>query len=237
MTESVSIIVPAFNEADSIGDVLDEIFQAMKDFSADWELIVVDDGSTDDTAKVTSEKVDQCKNLRLIRHEQNQGSGGAIRTGIDQAKMDLVIYLPADGQVNPSEIQAYVSAALGADIVLGVRTSRNDYSIRRKAQSFVYLKMVNLFFGQSFRDVNWVHLWRRDKINRIQLRSDGVFMLQEIVCIARKEGWRIVEVPSIYRTRIKGLAKGGSLKSILCTLHDFFTHLVHGPLPLKDRNP
>jgi glycosyltransferase involved in cell wall biosynthesis len=228
MSESVSIVVPAFNEQHTIRPVLTEIVNAMDRFDGGWEIIVVDDASTDQTAPIVTDFSSTNNRVRLITHQNNQGSGGAIRTGLRTSSMTLVIYAPADGQFDPTEIPSYVDAAKNADIVLGIRSSRSDYTLRRKIQSAVYLGLVNTVFRQRYQDVNWVHLWRRVLVSAITPRSRGVFFLQEILCEAKKDNLRIVEIPSTYRPRKGGSAKGGSTKTVLATLFDAGTYLLKG---------
>ncbi|HPQ68251.1 MAG TPA: glycosyltransferase family 2 protein [bacterium] len=216
--ESVSIVIPAFNEEKSLAHVVREVQQALADFPAAYEIIIVDDGSRDRTLELARSLADE--HVRVLSHEQNRGSGQAIRTGLAAATMDLTIFVPADGQFDPKEIVRFAQAAAGYDIVLGYRSHRDSYSIWRKMQSSVYLHLVNFLFGQRFRDVNWVQMWRTQTAGRIELQSSGVFMQQELISRAQRRGMKITEVPSSFLSRTAGLAKGSSSSTIRQTIRE-----------------
>jgi len=216
--ESVSVVIPAFNEEKTLSRVVREVQQTLADYPAAWEIIIVDDGSRDGTPELASTLADD--HVRVLRHEHNRGSGQAIRTGLAAAKMDLTIFVPADGQFDPIEIIRFAQAAEGYDIVLGYRSHRHSYGIWRKIQSSVYLHLVNFLFGQHFRDVNWVQMWRTQTAGRIELQSAGVFMQQELISRALRRGMTITEVPSSFLGRTAGLAKGSSVSTIWQTIRE-----------------
>ena len=225
--ESVSIVIPAFNEADTLRDVVAEIETAMCKYEGDWEIIIVDDGSTDATAAVAGELCND--HTRLVRHDRNRGSGMAIRSGLQQARLDLVVYVPADGQFDPGEIPRFAAAAIdGADIVIGYREHREHYNLVRRCQSVVYVGLVNLLFGQNFRDVNWVHMWRRETAGRLPVQAEGVFMQQELLARARRQGMKVAEVPSAFLRRQGGLAKGSKPTAIFVTIGEMLRFFFHG---------
>lgn len=230
MNESLSIIVPAYNEEGTIIQVLDEIMAAMADYDGDWEVVVVDDGSTDYTVSKTMDYIKSHPPVWLYSHGTNMGSGEAIITGMHRAKYDLAIYVPADGQFDPAEIPEFAAAAKDVDIVVGNRSSRKDYTIRRRIQSYVYLYLVNMFFGQKFRDVNWVHLWRRKCVLDMKLRARGVFLMQEILNIAKANGFKTTQIPSKYRIRKGGKSKVSSFNTVWTTIKEMWTYFIKGPI-------
>jgi len=221
--ESVTVVIPAFNEATTLSAVVADITDAMDDYDGEWEIVIVDDGSTDGTAEVAQSLTGE--RIRLLRHERNRGSGMAIRTGLNDAHCDLVVYVPADGQFDPYEIPRFADAAQNADIVIGARQHREGYGWVRKLQSIVYVRLVNLLFGQNFGDVNWVHMWRRDTAGRLPVKAEGVFMQQELLARARRNGMRVVEVPSEFLRRQGGLAKGSKASVIWITLREMLAYL------------
>lgn len=216
--ESVSVIIPAYNEENSLPQVVREVQQALATYKASYEIIIVDDGSRDKTLQLAQAMTGEY--VRVLRHEQNRGSGQAICTGLQAAAMDLAIFVPADGQFDAKEIPRFAQAAAGFDIVLGYRNHRHSYGWWRKLQSSIYLYMVNFLFNQRFRDINWVQMWRIRTAGRIELQSSGVFMQQELISRARRQGMQITEVPSSFLSRTAGLAKGSSLSTIWQTIRD-----------------
>jgi len=207
----VTVVVPCFNEEETLEPTLDELCGVLDEAPFTWEVLVVDDGSRDRSAEIaTRYQAEREPRVGLLRHRTNQGSGQAIWTGIQAGRGRYVIYVPADGQFDHGEIPMYVAAAEdGADIVIGHRLSRHDYTLYRRASSFVFLQMCNTLFSHQFQDVNWVHLWRREIFDQIDPKSRGVFFLEEILVRTRARGGRVVEVPSVYRPRMGGKAKGG----------------------------
>ncbi len=220
--ESASIIIPAFNEEKSIEKICRACVEALRDREIKFEIIVVDDGSVDNTAACAEKCLENYG--RVIRHAENLGSGMALRTGLGKAKMDLAIFVPADFQFDPCEIPGFVEAAADADVVIGCRGRKRTYGVRRKLQSSVYLRLVNFLFDQDFRDVNWVQMWRMATAGQITLLSKGVFMQQEMLDRARLKGLRIVQIPSEFHRRTQGLAKGSGAATILRTIHELIRY-------------
>ena len=217
----LAIIVPCFNEEDCLADTLDELLATLTMVPFTWEVIVVDDGSRDRSVPIAEEYVKRDARLRVVKHRVNMGSGQAIWTGVQAAQSEFVIYVPADGQFDHGEIPDYVTAAEeGADIVIGHRLSRDDYTLYRRVSSVVFLSLCNNLFDHQFQDVNWVHLWRRSIFQDFEPRSRGVFFLEEILVRARDRGKVVAEVPSVYRPRQGGQAKGGKPSVIVKTIYE-----------------
>lgn len=215
----LSVVIPCYDEEATLRATLDTLVAVLHRAPFTWEVVVVDDGSEDRSAEVTEHYARFEPHVRLLRHSHNQGSGQAIWTGIEGSGGEYVIYVPADGQFDHEEIPRFVAAAdAGADIVIGHRLSRDDYTTYRLLSSFVFLWLCNTLFEHQFQDVNWVHLWRRSVFVRVRPKSRGVFFLEEILVRARDGGARIAEVPSVYRPRQGGQAKGGRPTVILKTI-------------------
>ena len=206
----VTVVVPCYDEETTLEPTLEELVDVLEKARFSWQVIVVDDGSRDRSAEVATRYSEADERVLLVKHRHNMGSGQAIWTGIQHAEGRYVIYVPADGQFDHGEIPMFVQAAEeGADVVIGHRLSRDDYTLYRRASSAVFLWLCNTLFEHQFQDVNWVHLWRREIFVDFEPRSRGVFFLEEILVRARSSGKRVVEVPSLYRPRQGGRAKGG----------------------------
>ncbi|MCL4818591.1 MAG: glycosyltransferase family 2 protein [Vicinamibacteria bacterium] len=229
----LTVVVPAFDEAGNLSVVVEEVARVASALPR-WEVVIVDDASTDATPAEAAALAQRLPGVRWVRHPHNQGSGGAILTGIAEARCELVMYVPADGQFHVPEIAEYVAAAEHADIVIGSRIARSDYSWFRRLSSAVFIRLVDALFDQSFRDVNWVHLWRREVFARVKPRSRGVFMLEEVLVRACRAGFSVTEIDSRYVPRRSGQAKGSNPRTILRTVWDmgrFWLDLRLGRVP------
>lgn len=216
---NISVVVPVYNEENNLLEVLNEIHVNLQKNFNNFEIIIVDDNSSDRSLEIAKKFAQsQAADVSIIQHKKNHGSGKAIYSGIIRAKFDLVMYVPADGQFDCSEIIQYAEAGRNADVVLGVRSDRHDYSLFRKISSFVFISSFNFIFNGKYKDINWIHLWKKDIFKQIQISSDGVFFLGELVAKAKNSGYHIIEIPSVYRVRKSGIAKGGKLKTILKTI-------------------
>lgn len=215
----VTVVVPCFNEETTLRATLVDLVEVLDEAPFSWEVIVVDDGSKDDSAAITHDFAQVEPRVHLVKHRVNMGSGQGIWTGIQHARGEFVIYVPADGQFDHGEIPMYVARAEeGADIVIGHRLSRDDYTLYRKTSSAVFLWLCNTLFDHQFQDVNWVHLWRTSIFEEIEPVSRGVFFLEEILVRARDLGKSVAEVPSEYHPRQGGQAKGGKPDVIVKTV-------------------
>jgi glycosyltransferase involved in cell wall biosynthesis len=220
LSPGLAVVVPAYNEEASLATVVEDVIRVAEAALDDYEVVVVDDASTDGTAEVARALCERRPHVRLVRHAKNQGSGGAILSGIREARCELVMYVPADGQFKIEEIADFVKAIEGCDIVIGARIRRTDYSWFRLLSSKVFIVLVNLLFRHDLKDVNWVHMWRRKVFDAVSPRSRGVFMLEEILVRARRAGFEVREIDSFYIPRVAGRAKGGSPRTILRTIRD-----------------
>ena len=217
---ALSVVVLAYNEEDTIEDCVDRVVNVCNELGVPYEVVIVEDGSTDRTLEVAQDLCRKVPEVRCVRHPVNCGSGRAIRSGVEASRGERIIYVPADGQFDVKEIGRFLHAAELADIVIGARLSRHDYTGFRLLSSGVFLAMVRILFGTTFRDVNWVHLWHRRVFEGIDVRSEGVFLLEEIIVRAARNGCSFVEIESVYQPRQGGQATGGNIRTILKTLKE-----------------
>lgn len=214
----LSVVVIAYNEEATLLGEVERSIATVDAMGIDYEILIVDDASTDRTRTIADELSRTHPRVRHVRHRANRGSGMAIRSGIAASRGERIIYVPADGQFDVAEIRTFYEAAQRADIVIGARESRSDYTLFRLASSRTFLVMVRALFGTDVQDVNWVHLWHRRVFDHCRVRSEGVFLLEEILVRAEREGFTVAEVDSAYRPRAGGQATGGNPRTIIKTL-------------------
>ncbi|MFC1890512.1 glycosyltransferase family 2 protein [Thermodesulfobacteriota bacterium] len=216
----LTIIIPAYNEIECLERVVEDTIDLARRTFDRFEVIIVDDGSTDGTFELSERLGAGNSDVRVIHHGKRMGSGGAILSGIRNATGEMVMYVPADGQFHLEEIHDFIDAMEGVDIVIGARLSRSDYSAFRRISSIGFITIVNTLFRQRFKDVNWVHMWRLEIFDRVRPRSTGVFLLEEILVRAMRAGYGVREIDSVYKPRIGGASKVARVGSIMRTLWD-----------------
>jgi len=218
---SVSVVVPVYNESSTVEREVRKIHAFLEDRFAGSEIILVDDGSTDGSAAVLDAIAKDLPRVRLLRHPRNLGIGAAVMNGYAAATQDAVTYFPADSQAEISDIAEFaLHLSPGVDVVLGYRSDRRDYSVVRLAYSYLNLVLHALLFGRIYRDVNWIHLVRRDALLRISVASRSAFMGGEMLEKIRRTGGRIVEKPARYNPRTEGRTHVGNLRGARAALRD-----------------
>src|SRR5205823_13773473 len=164
---SLSLVLPAYNEADGIAAAVAEADDALGRFAGDYEILVVDDGSRDATAAVVEELARERPRVRLLRHGHNRGYGAALRTGFEAARGDRVAFTDSDGQFDLAELESLVAASSRHPIVVGYRIDRKD-PWRRRFFSWGYNQLVRRLIGTGVRDCDCaLKVFRRDALRSL----------------------------------------------------------------------
>jgi glycosyltransferase involved in cell wall biosynthesis len=194
MERSLSVVLPAYNEEPNIEGAVARCLAVLPQLARDFEVIVVDDGSTDGTAEVAQRLVDQNHpRVRLLRHARNLGYGAAIAHGLREASSDLLFYTDADNQFDVGEIEWFLPLIEEYDAVVGFRVYRYD-TVLRSVMSWCYNRLVNVLFRVRVRDVDCAFkLFRSEVIRKIDVESDDFFIDTELVARTRKWNFRIIE--------------------------------------------
>lgn len=190
---SISIVLPAHNEEENIIPAVEAARAAVESLPSAWEIVVVDDGSSDETAHLVEVMAREESRIRLIRFAQNRGYGSALREGFAASRGDVILYTDSDRQFDLSELRFFVPCVETADVVVGFRVYRYD-SVLRCLLSWGYNRLVNLLFRVRVRDVDCsFKLFRREVLETIDLETTDFFIDTEIVAKARKWNFRIME--------------------------------------------
>lgn len=215
---SLTIAIPAYNEEKNLGRVVEDTLKKLPEYFEDFEVVVVDDGSSDGSAGIADRLAEKHKTVKVI-HQPNGGFSRAMLAGIKAAQKKFVAYMPADGQFLIDDMRHCFEVMEANDLVLGYRGGRPDYTLRRMVMSYGYLMILVILFGIKFMDVGWVNIWRTDKVQGLKLEgTGGIFILSEIVVKFMRKGYRIVEAPSFYHVRKSGEAKNAKFSVALKTL-------------------
>jgi glycosyltransferase involved in cell wall biosynthesis len=202
---SITAFFPAYNDAGTIGELVIAALQTLPQLTPDYEVIVVNDGSTDQTARVLAELARRHSRLRVIHHDRNRGYGAALRTGFANARKEWVFYTDGDGQYNAHQLLWLARAARDdVDIVNGYKIARCD-PLHRIVIGRIYHHFTRMAFGFRLRDVDCdFRLIRRRVLERVPLESDTGVICVEMVKKFQDAGCRFVEVPVCHYHRVYG---------------------------------
>jgi glycosyltransferase involved in cell wall biosynthesis len=190
----LSIVLPAYNEADNIEPVVQTAIEEAPGIAREFEVIVVDDGSRDRTAEIVQAFVtERHPEVRMLRHVDNKGYGAALRTGFSHARYEHVFYTDADRQFDIGELAYFVPMMRKFDVVTGFRVYRYDPLFRIVA-SWGYNLLVRALFRVKIRDVDCsFKVFRREVLDKITVECDDFFVDTELIAKARKWNFRIAE--------------------------------------------
>ena len=165
-----------------------------------------------------------------MHHKKNQGLALAWRTGIQSAKKDVILYIEGDGQQPFKDQYDLLEKIKNADLSLGVRTDRFDYTFFRKILSYGFLFLIWLLFGLTYKDVGWSQAYRRKIFDKIEMKSVTPFFDTEVVIKALRFGFKVVEARSYYRARAAGSTSLGNIK----TAYNMFKEMMKMRFGLLD---
>ena len=205
---SISAVFPAYNDGGTIASMVAAAWIALNQVTDDYEIIVVNDGSSDYTATMLNEISVRYPELRVITHPSNQGYGAALRTGFSAASKDWVFYTDGDSQYNPLELVNLVRALCeGVDVVNGYKLTRND-SWMRIVIGRAYHYFVKFLFGIRIRDVDCdFRLIPRHILEEIELKSVSGAICLELVKKIEDAGYVFAEVPVNHYSRKYGVSQ------------------------------
>ena len=204
----ISIIVPVFNESESIGFLLDEVINVMSFHKYNFELIVVNDGSKDNTHQVLKQLTFKIKELSVISLRKNYGQTAAMSAGFDNSKGDIVITLDGDLQNDPNDIPILISEINnGYDLICGWRFDRKDKLINRKIPSKIANKLIGRVTGLKLHDYGCsLKAFKKEIIDDIKLYGE---LHRFLPVLASIEGAKIKEIKVNHRSRQYGSSKYG----------------------------
>ena len=219
----LSVFFPAFNDEDSIATLVHEAMDAALRITNDYEVVVVNDGSSDGTATVLNDLASREPRLRVIHHPRNLGYGGALRSGFESATKDLIFYTDGDGQYDVREMASLVPLMVeDVDVVNGYKIRRSD-SRRRIVLGAIYKFLARRMFGLPIRDVDCdFRLMRREAVQSLKLTSTSGVICTEMIYKLSKAGYRFAETPVNHYPRLHGQSQFFTLRRVTKTGCDFF---------------
>jgi len=212
---SVSAILPAHNEAENLDPLVGELVHVLEDAAVDFEVIIVDDGSDDETPRIAGGLARSDPRIRAIHHSRNRGYGAALRSGFAAARHDWIFFTDADGQFEVEEFAKLIPLASENDFVSGYRKKRSDPWSRR-AYGKMFSATVRTLFDVKIQDVNCAFkLFKKHLIEDAGLSMDGALINAELLTVAKRKGVDPAQVAITHRPRRTGESSGGSPRVIL----------------------
>jgi glycosyltransferase involved in cell wall biosynthesis len=217
---AVSFVLPAHNEEENITRAIEStVAVALRTCSA-FEVIVVDDGSSDRTAELVEVCATRHPQVRLVQHSRNKGYGEALRSGFSHATQEFVFYTDADNQFEMQELPLLLAWADQADVVAGYRRVRRD-PVFRRANAWCWNRLVRALFFVPVRDIDCAFkLYRRESLAAIEVESRGAMIDTEIMVKLARRGSTIVEVGVTHLPRTAGSTSGANAGVILRALRE-----------------
>ena len=208
ITQLISIIIPVFNEGESIGYLLDEVLNVMQNNKLNCELIVINDGSNDNTSTVLDELTIKIKELSVISLRKNYGQTAAMAAGFDNSKGEIVITLDGDLQNDPNDIPKLISHINeGYDLICGWRYERKDKLISRRIPSKIANKLIANVTGLKLHDYGCsLKAFKKEIVDDIKLYGE---LHRFLPVLANIEGAKIKEIKVNHRSRKYGSSKYG----------------------------
>ena len=217
---SVTIFFPCHNEQDNVARVTEQAVAVAENLRGDYEIIIIDDGSTDDTGRIADEIAATQDRVRVVHHERNQGYGAALQSGFKAATKDLVFYTDGDGQFDIGELPGLLPLMQEYDIVSGYRLNRQDNLVRILG-GWVWTRLNCLVFSLNLRDIDCAFkLYKRAIFDTIKMESTGALIDTEILARAAKKGYRITQKGVHHFPRTTGRQTGASPGVVLRALRE-----------------
>jgi glycosyltransferase involved in cell wall biosynthesis len=223
MNSYLTVFIPAYNEESNLENCIDAVHQKMDEMNVSTDFIIVNDGSTDGTGPLADTLAANDDHISSIHHDKNLGVGGAFITALANAQSEWMILIPGDLALDPSELHLYIEASPHADIVVGLRSDRSDYTLLRKMVSWTNIRLIQTLFHMELRQYQYISMYRLDFLHQIKIEYwRSAFFLAEILIKARDMGKCLVEVEIHYAPRLKGRPTGAKMILILRTVFDIF---------------
>jgi glycosyltransferase involved in cell wall biosynthesis len=240
---SISVFFPCYNEEENVGRVVGRAKEVLEAMGAEYEIIIVDDGSKDRTGEIADELAKEDSRIKVVHHKPNRGYGGALQSGFRTATKELVFFTDGDGQFDIGEIKGLLGILepqrfsatedtehtekkydMGKkyDIVCGYRLKRQD-PFMRKLNGWLWTRLVNLLFGMRIRDIDCgFKLFRREVVADMPMSSAGALISAEILARATRKGCKIAQVGVHHYPRTAGKQTGAKLRVILRAFKELF---------------
>jgi glycosyltransferase involved in cell wall biosynthesis len=217
----LSLILPALNEEQNVVECLQRVVTAVEPIVDRFEVIFIDDGSTDRTAEFAEEFATGDPRVRVLRNEQNVNYGVSLARGIEAARGEWLTHNGADLPLAPEDFAPFVASFDSADAIVATRASKEAHSRWRRVTSLTNNLLLRMLFLPGCSDLNFTQFYRREPLRRLPLTSTSpAFVTPELILRSERAGHRVIELEAPFRHRTAGKAHFGKPKDIAWTLRD-----------------
>lgn len=232
---SLTVVVPALNEEKNIEEAIAGLTAALNSKGIEWEIILVNDGSTDLTPYIAADLAGEEPRIRVINHRRTMGIGRCFLDGIKASTKDAVTWFPGDGENDPDELIKYFHLLEYVDIVVPFVINKEVRGWSRRFVSRLYLWIVNLLFGTMFNYTTGNVIYRRNVFETITPKARGFTYQTECLVRAVRAGFTFAEVPVLLGKRAHGRSKILTFKSILKGIREIALLFVEVHISTKTR--
>jgi glycosyltransferase involved in cell wall biosynthesis len=219
---SISVFFPCYNEQDNVARTTERAIAVLEKLNADYEAIIVDDGSKDATGQIADKIAALNKRVRVVHHPTNLGYGAALQSGFRAAAKELVFYTDGDGQFDMSEMPPLLPLIKQYDIVSCYRLNRQDNMIR-KINAWCWTKLVCFLFRMKIRDIDCAFkLYKREIFDNFKMTSAGALIDTEILARATRKGYTVTQRGVHHYPRTAGIQTGAKLGVIIRAFRELF---------------
>ncbi|MBF0238898.1 MAG: glycosyltransferase family 2 protein [SAR324 cluster bacterium] len=222
----LSVIMPALNEENNIIGAVNDVVRAFEQLNISGEIIVINDGSTDQTPQMVESLKQQHPFIKMITHARPKGIGASYWEGVWTADGEVVVMIPGDGENDTSEIIRYFPLMDHVDIVIPYFYNKEARTQVRQFISKLYKLIINVSFGILLNYMNGTVMYRRSILRGISLRSSGFFYQTELLIKCIKKGYLYAEVPYAINTRPSGESKAIRWSSLRKVIEGYFMMLA-----------
>lgn len=219
---TISVVLPSYNEEENIIKAIETTREVFYKHFDKIEIIVVNDGSVDHTARLVDKMVQNSTDVRVVHHDKNIGYGAALRSGFLIAENELIFFTDSDLQFDMDEITRLLPWIKTHDIVSGYRDKRADSAVR-KFNAWAWNRLVRFLLGVKVKDIDCAFkLFRKDVLDTLSLNSNGAMINTEILALANKNNFSFQEVPVTHLPRLKGEQTGANVLVVFKAFSELF---------------
>ncbi len=216
MSKAITVVIPAFNEEANIADAIHSVADAFSGFSEDYEILVVNDGSSDMTGQNAEAEAQKNKRVRVIHNEQNCGHAFTLNRGFKCASKDYVTVFPGDNEISALYLRTFLAQMGKADLIISYMVSMKNRPIYRRFISYSFVIILDILFGMRLKCFNGATLYRTEDVRSLEIKSSqGMTILAECLIRLIKSGATYKEVPFDFVGRKGGHSRALSFKNFM----------------------